>query len=71
MKVAIKKMKVDMQVKNGGIEFEIRTPDDSEQLGDVILTSTKIIWCKGKTTKKNGISMTWEQFIKAMESKGK
>ena len=53
MKVNIKDFNVNMEVKSKGIEFEIRTPDGKKQLGDVFLTNTGIVWCKGKTKFKN------------------
>lgn len=66
MQVSIKSFDVDMDVKNKGIEFEVRDNDD-KHLGDVILTKTKVIWCKGKTDRENGISFTWQEFIDRME----
>lgn len=68
MQVKIKKFDVNMEVKSSGIEFEVRSPDGSQQLGDCYLTMSGIIWCKGKTSKKNGIKISWKQFIEYMES---
>ncbi len=68
MKVAIKSFDVEMDVKTKGIEFEIYTPDGKEFLGDVILTKTGLIWCRGKTARANGISVSWNEFIETMES---
>jgi hypothetical protein len=68
MKVNIKEFNVDMQVKSSGIEFEVRTPDDSEQLGDCYVTMTGLIWCKGKKNKDNGIKISWNDFITIMAS---
>lgn len=68
MKVNIKEFNVDMQVKSSGIKFEIRTPDDSEQLGDCYVTMTGLIWCKGKKNKDNGIKISWNDFITIMAS---
>lgn len=68
MKVNIKDFNVDMQVKSSGIEFEVRTPDDSEQLGDCFVTMTGLTWCGGKKTKKNGIKISWHDFIAIMAS---
>ncbi len=68
MKVSIKKFDVDMEVKNKGIEMEIRKPN-GDFMGDVVLTKTKLIWCKGQTGRQNGESVTWEKFIEWMETR--
>ncbi len=62
MKVNIKSMKVEMEVKNTGVEFEVRTNKD-EFLGDCFVTKTGLIWCQGKTKRENGVSISWEDFI--------
>ena len=62
MKVAIKSFDVAMEVKNNGIEFEVRTPA-GEFLGDLILTKTQVIWCQGQTTRANGKKMTIPQLV--------
>ena len=67
MNVNIKTFGVDMAVKNTGIEFEIRDTQDNF-LGDCYLTKTGLIWCRGKTTKQNGVRVSWEDFIGWMES---
>jgi hypothetical protein len=69
MNVKIKSFNVDMDVKNKGIEFEVRSPDDKNQLGDCYLTKTELIWCSGKKNKENGIRIKWEDFITLMSSK--
>lgn len=67
MKVSIKEFDVAMDVKNNGVELDI-TDNDGNHLGDLIVTKTKLIWCKGKTNRKNGEPVTWEDFIAWMES---
>jgi hypothetical protein len=62
VKVTIKSFDVQMEVKNKGIEFEVRSPN-GEHLGDVVLTKTGLVWCKGKTDPKNGRRVSWEKFI--------
>lgn len=59
MEVRIKKLDINMLVKQNGIEFEVRTPDGISQVGDCYLTMTGLVWCKGKTTKPNGIKISW------------
>lgn len=66
MKVTIKEFAVDMEVKTKGIEFEVRSPDGSKHLGDLILTKTGLEWCKGRVTAGNGVKVSWDEFIKRM-----
>ncbi|MFN3231371.1 MAG: hypothetical protein ACE363_04340 [Alphaproteobacteria bacterium] len=67
MQVTIKDFGVDMEVRNKGIEFEIRDPDGTFR-GDCYLTKTGLIWCQGKTKKQNGIPVSWDRFIEWAES---
>lgn len=60
MKVWIKSFDVEMQVKQNGIELEVRSADGETQLGDCYATMTGLVWCKGKTTKPKGIKMEWD-----------
>ncbi|MDB4614554.1 hypothetical protein OAH18_02565 [bacterium] len=68
MQVAIKNFDVNMQVKSNGIEFEVRSPDGKTQLGDCYLTMTGLVWCSGKTSKKNGTKINWKDVITILES---
>jgi hypothetical protein len=61
MKVSIKQFDVDMDVKNSGIEFAVY--QDGKQLGDLILSKAKLIWCDGKTHRENGVPIKWADFI--------
>ena len=65
MKIAIKDFKIDMDVKNNGIEFEVRDPDGTFR-GDCFVTKSGLIWCEGKTDKINGQKISWNKFIKIM-----
>ena len=68
MQVGIKNFDVNMQVKSSGVEFEVRSPDGSTQLGDCYLTMSGLVWCSGKTSKKNGTKINWNDFITIMSS---
>lgn len=68
MKVNIKSFDVNMEVKSNGIEFEVRSADGASQLGDCYLTMTGLVWCNGKTTKANGIKVSWNDFMTIMMS---
>jgi hypothetical protein len=67
MKVTIKDFDVGMEIKNNGVELEVRDPS-GERLGDLIITKTQVIWCRGKTTRPNGRAVTWPKFIAMMEA---
>lgn len=60
MKVFIKSFDVEMQVKQNGIELEVRSADGETQLGDCYATMTGLVWCKGKVTKPKGIKLKWD-----------
>lgn len=70
MKVTIKSFDVAMELKNNGIELEIRD-NQNAFLGDLVVTKAKLIWCKGKTDRKNGKSVTLAKLIEFMESQSK
>ena len=63
MEVWIKSLEVEMQVKQKGIELEVRSKDGTEQLGDCYATMTGLVWCQGRTKKENGVKVKWEEFI--------
>jgi hypothetical protein len=67
MKVLIKSFDVQMEVKNLGIEFEVRSADGKSQLGDLVLAKSGLVWCKGKKDRKNGVKISWEKFIEWAE----
>ncbi|WP_454917413.1 hypothetical protein [Xanthobacter sediminis] len=68
MKVQVKKFNVNQEIKNSGMQLDIYSPDGEERLGDLTITKTKLIWCAGKIHKKNGVEVTWNDFIEWMES---
>jgi hypothetical protein len=63
MKIIVKEFNVEMELKNKGIELEVREPGGSAHLGDVLVNKTGLIWCRGRTTHQNGIRKTWKEFI--------
>ncbi len=63
MDVAIKSFDVAMDVKNKGIELEIREPNDGVKLGNLVVTKTHLIWCPGKTQLANGKKIKWTEFV--------
>lgn len=69
MKVAIKDFGVAMDIKSRGIELEVRDTA-GQQLGDLVITMSKVIWCPRRTTPANGKHLTWPKFIEAMNTLG-
>jgi hypothetical protein len=51
-----------MDVKKKAIEFEIRTPQ-GDHLGDCYINMAGFVWCRGRTTKKNGVKVEWQEFM--------
>ena len=68
MNVSIKEFAVKMDIKSRGIELEVRNTDD-EHLGDLIVTKARLVWCPGRTLRRNGKKIRWEDFIAMMESR--
>ena len=69
MQIKVKSFGIEMDVKSKGIEFEVRKPDGSSQIGDCYLTSAGLTWCKGKTSKANGVTLSWNALMAILKSK--
>lgn len=67
MKVGIKDLAVSMEVKNSGVEFEVYDNND-KFLGDLVVSKSKLVWCRGKTAVANGHPINWTDFIAYMQS---
>jgi hypothetical protein len=68
MKVSVKDLGVEMQVKNRGIELEVRDAQGT-QVGDLVITKSRLIWCPGRTRPENGIPISWRRFIAMMSAR--
>jgi hypothetical protein len=68
VEVKIKKLDINMYVKQNGIELEIRKPDGSSQVGDCYVTMTGLTWCIGKTAKANGVKISWDDLATILDS---
>ena len=68
MKVKVKRQSAEVELKANGMELEIRTPDGITQKGDCYVTMTGLTWCKGRTTKKNGVRLSWDELAQILES---
>jgi hypothetical protein len=64
--VVIKSFGLDLKVKNKGLELGVY--DGKKFLGDLFITKTGLIWCKGKTDRDNGVPVSWAEFTEWMES---
>lgn len=67
MKVSVKDFAVTMEIKNKGIELDVYDTSGTH-LGDLVVTKTKLVWCKGRTLPENGKEITWHNFVNYMES---
>lgn len=67
MKVNIKKLNVQMELKNKGMEIEVRDTSD-KFLGDLVISKSGITWCKGKVKPENGVKKSWEEVIALFEN---
>jgi len=67
MKTFIKDLGCDLGIKNKGVEIDV-SDTTNKHLGDLCITNTRLIWCKGKKKRENGTGVTWDRFIKWMES---
>jgi hypothetical protein len=67
MKVGIKQFNVEMNLKNKGMEIEVRDNDETF-LGDLVVTRAGLIWCRGKQQRKQGVHVNWKDFIQIMEN---
>jgi len=66
MAVTVKDLNATIELKNKGMELEIRNPKGEHQ-GDVVMTKSGVTWCKGKTKPANGVKLSWEKFAELME----
>ena len=69
MNVRVKGVDVEMEIKNHGVELEVQDAGGTF-LGNVILTKTQVIWCRGYTSREHGKKLDWEAFARLMDAKG-
>ena len=68
MDVSVKSFDVEMQIKNLGIEFEVRDTGGNH-LGDLIVSRARLEWCEGRTRRNNGKQISWEDFRELMNAR--
>jgi hypothetical protein len=57
--VHIKATTIELKIKTNGLELQIDEKGGG-QFGDIFVTKTGIIWCKGKTTRPKGVKIDYE-----------
>ena len=67
MKAHIKDLGIPLDIKSKGLEIQVND-NDGRHLGDLIVTSTSLIWCKGRTSRVNGKRISWNKFAQYMQS---
>lgn len=67
MKVNLDNFAISTELKNNGMPLEVRDPDGTLR-GTLVVTKTKLVWCRGKIQEKNGAAVSWNDFISWMES---
>jgi len=70
MKVLVKSLYADIELKQNGMALQVRSPDNDVQLGDCYVTMKELIWCRGKITRGNGVRVLWQDFMEICSSKG-
>jgi len=63
MKVTIKSLSADMEIKNKGIELDVYSPDGETHHGDLVVNKAGLVWCKGRVRAENGIKVSWGDFM--------
>ena len=66
MNLNIKDLAVNMDLTSKGIEFGVKDAAGKHQ-GDFHVTKAGIVWCKGKTQKKDGKKLTWKKIMDMMD----
>ena len=70
MKVLVKSLYADIELKQNGMGLDVRSADDDKHLGDCYVTMKELIWCKGKISRGNGVRVLWQDFMEICSSKG-
>jgi hypothetical protein len=55
----VKDFSVEQELKNNGIEIGIW--DGDKQFGDIYVAKTGVVWCDGKTHRKNGTRLSFDE----------
>ncbi len=69
MEVAIKTWGGGFPVKSTGIKLQVKDTT-GDHLGNLYITMPGVIWCNGKTQRKNGKALEWPEFMEMIERLG-
>lgn len=69
MEVKIKDFGLSLEVKNTGMELQIRDNNGSH-LGDLVINKRRMEWCPGKTTRGRGKKIGWVRLIELFNVEG-
>lgn len=70
MKVTIKSIGNELDLKNTGLEIAVYrfSKKPYEHIGDLYVRKSGLVWCPGKAEPDgSGIPVSWKKFIKWME----
>lgn len=67
MQVQITKIGPSIPLKKKGMEVRVHDRTGEHQ-GDLIISQTGLTWCPGKTTRKRGVRINWNDFIQYAEA---
>jgi len=69
MKVTIKSIGNELDIKNNGLEIAVYRPNSpQDHIGDLYVRKKGLVWCPGQTTPNgSGIHISWKKFMNLME----
>lgn len=62
MKVKVKELNAEIELKNSGMELQIHS-NVGKHLGSLVVNKTRVEWCDGRTRAGNGVQISWQAFI--------
>jgi hypothetical protein len=62
LRINIKKFAVAMELKNTGMELEVRDTQNNF-LGDLCIKRSGVEWCAGRKKAGHGVLINWDEFI--------
>lgn len=54
-------------MRNTGKGIEVDVSNNQGHMGDLYVTKSSLIWCKGRTVRANGKKVSWHDFMKIMQ----
>jgi hypothetical protein len=66
MKVSVKDLSVEMELKNQSVALDV-FDNKGNHLGALVAARTGLTWCRGKTKAINGTKLNWPKAIEMFE----